>query len=62
MGKIEIWERDGKIQSFILTTIVSLKEDDNLALEWRGAFIKFSYRNPDLLKNFGKLSVHYIFL
>lgn len=35
----EVWERDGKIQSFIRLGNIS-KEDENLALEVRGAFIK----------------------
>lgn len=35
----EVWERDGKIQSFIRLANIS-KEDENLALEMRGAFIK----------------------
>lgn len=35
----EVWERDGKIQSFIRLANIS-KENENLALEMRGAFIK----------------------
>lgn len=33
----EIWERDGKTHSFVQQ--IYLKEDENLALEMRGAFI-----------------------
>lgn len=59
MGKIGRNLGEGWKNSVIHLTTVSLKEDDNLVLEWRGAFINFSYRNK--LK-FGKLYISTLYI